>query len=1368
MPLASFDSQPKGKAAEQRTESIRQKIDAFLKRSAKDITELAEELYEANPFSKAYFIADAASIVFEHSIEEGIQFGEQLRLTPKQWREAILTARVSRKHRDVFSALQQTSEKISALENKTPFSNEGLQMTVPDEELKPFEKQVQKQFEPYAKARMAGFEGKTKNERVETRSIQDKALKHLEFVEYVMRGHYSTAEVFAEWENYFQNHGQAEILASIRDLSKKRQDEQQHEQDEGSIEYFATLVMQGASIDPFADKTGLHAKLMQLANKHKIRLTDEVYRVEQKMLIDGLKKDLEAKTGQELIRDEKTGEYRLKAGVERKEGAELVEMMKYELPPNVHRAIDQNSEFNHGVDVGLLHVGKNRRPAWSLTSARGQTDVYNGDSLLVFLGDNEVLAGEAGILFIQNSEIVYIDEQGKVEKRSKVSKNKVIPFEGGFCHRLDTGTEFYTPHGKFFMLEQGKFDPFPMEITGFTALNKDYCVIKYHRLVRGKNQQIEDVNYIAFLHADKNRPPLILGDSKDYAFSAQLSDHDYVNLPGIINDAASFEAHLTTGIVKDLGFDVERPNNDETCVYTEDENGSPKTARFVSKTKRYSLDFEKMPEKDWKDISHFTLEHLILRADGSFLVAKSIDGSNSDDPETIQVFSSTGKFLNESPNHPITIIEDCESGLEMTLRVTEGKVFVNELPVYDLAPGETVQVKDKKCYLYGHDAAGEGQLKAILEFKNWLSKDAQKSVDPEPEVQANLNLLNAVQNPSADSIRNIPYAFRETYFYKPDHARSKPKLNPFAHQSILKAVQNDSALFQENNASISSASRTKEFALALLERMYPDEMEEYRREQMRFSPSAVFDKAKNALGFAEADPMKLLQPDEATQLLSSSVEDLENRDTIFELRQPMQEFFATGIHSTYDAKKEHWIKSQFQFAKTEQGSGEACTVKIPRLSAGTYTLPLPIGAEILAERVHAIDAKGKEKRLPIRTQPNGHVVVETDTQTKAVAYSFLNQEKTVPQALSEKEFERAMLRAEKSQPEEFKRMRESFGTLPPECSAFINTEDFKQLEPLEKVQAIEQWIRANGYYDPEPKAEADKRRQQSSRPDMVWKHMAERAARVPAAQGKIFAGVCLDFALLQSGMLRKAGFATAIASGFQVNGTKAEGRHAHALSVIAWPNTKGGLEILQSDATPSSTDARAAHVAAPSLAEKREQAEKQQQESQQTAHQELEEILQQIYSADPSVIRKVENGKLERAVQWILAHEVKPTHVKHLQTLFDGYLYTPLKKIMLNTEENQRALQVELEALLQNAAISEKNRAGDESAQKKSGQQLLESVREFREALVKIGRCADEQKATNFIRGLISLSREALSTEEIRAVEAILAYLSTDQMLKAA
>lgn len=613
-----------------------------------------------------------------------------------------------------------------------------------------------------------------------------------------------------------------------------------------------------------------------------------------------------------------------------------------------------------------------------------------------------------------------------------------------------------------------------------------------------------------------------------------------------------------------------------------------------------------------------------------------------------------------------------------------------------------------------------------------------------------LDLLNLVHDPTLEGIRE----------YLTAHPRMPPRAGLSQHEAdVLGELFSDrdaAAALLATNAAVPDRAPER-LADELFRRMVPSSAEEQRSLGNRLSSAVDF--------FRKNPPPPLssaFSDRPSVELMGAGSEDLKDMRPVLEAREAIDTLLVRGIYGRYDAGKRTWERAYFPVRRENRGPTRETTMTLLAVAgAGRVSLPLPLDARLIPERVKGLTSDGKEVPLKVAQDSLGHATVELPSNVGKVLYSI--EQPLVPEPLhdpSEKEFE-AYVRT--FQREHGKDLNTQLARLPHDVEAEVKSPAFQALPPKQKLIRIETLVRNLSWYDTNNEEVSTLKVGKPPEEQIAITEERIHALRAQQKQGgpsskKRFAGVCADFALITATLLRKAGLPAGIMRGLHITGTTARMRDAHATAFVPWPDGRGGIRLVAVDGTPSSTEEIAANVAIPSLATLEEQATNITKETIEESRQVIEALLKSAQAHDVDSIRQLKNSKLEHALNVILHHEVKRTHLQVIGRVLDAYWYGGWNGIDRLAEK--KALREFLETEVQRA----RSETPETHATKPAGTQLLETVRSFIKKFQRGGAAGSVAEACDTLERVAALAKNELADVEHRALVAVITYLRAEKM----
>ena len=519
----------------------------------------------------------------------------------------------------------------------------------------------------------------------------------------------------------------------------------------------------------------------------------------------------------------------------------------------------------------------------------------------------------------------------------------------------------------------------------------------------------------------------------------------------------------------------------------------------------------------------------------------------------------------------------------------------------------------------------------------------------------------------------------------------------------------------------------------------------------RSDGSGIFDGRQNTTEFRDGDPKQSVN----TELLH--------------LREPMNEMLSTGIYGRYDSKRNLWEQAPFPLATNHIGSTREVTAEIQKTKGKkSVILPKGINASIIPERVIGIKAGGIEVALTPEFNTMGEARVklkedEDGEDIERVIYSQTIQDlPLVPETIGADEYQKFKMRCEKNFGLE---VSQPIAKLPTELKVFVKS--IVGLSPVEKLEAIESFVRSIAHYDFDNRTvQAEKSGKNITEIISVMTQRLKDLKRTAKPEernnftNKKYAGVCADFAKLTTALLRECGFVSGMIQGLQPGPgeTVLTDKNSHGVSFALWPAESYKAQVIVLDGTPSGTDDEEekllANVRFPSLSERSQAFKEQLVSLNNEAERELTALERLVASLDVEEIKKLQNGKLEKALNIILK-EVKESHLNIIRRALNASRYAGFDLVMMAHGDNAQ------EQAFQRFLVEEiaKERKTEKSEAAFKGGDLLNTIEEFTQRYSKDGYFGGELAALDIIQRIFDLSREHLNPVELRSATAVVTYL---------
>ena len=307
---------------------------------------------------------------------------------------------------------------------------------------------------------------------------------------------------------------------------------------------------------------------------------------------------------------------------------------------------------------------------------------------------------------------------------------------------------------------------------------------------------------------------------------------------------------------------------------------------------------------------------------------------------------------------------------------------------------------------------------------------------------------------------------------------------------------------------------------------------------------------------------------------------------ILTIDKPLRGFLVKEIYGHYSQATDLWSKVHFSASSGLYGQPEKTKITLlntEELDEVIMAKALP--AIIDSDQVKGIETK-KEENLRSRENTLGEAVALNQGAPNITYEYFSGEKEIIARNITQEEYDeykekfKTPLGNIEDVGEDERNFIEStahgldevFGDLPIDLELFL--ESISSLLPQHKVKAIHKFVKNICYYDHDNKEIAalkenvpfeERLKIMRSRMDQLRQEQRVKEHMF----SKQYAGVCRDFAPLTVALLRKVGLLSGVATGFQVNGTKAKVKNYHVAAYVVWPGNKGENRIIIIDTTPS-------------------------------------------------------------------------------------------------------------------------------------------------------------------------------------------------------
>jgi len=634
--------------------------------------------------------------------------------------------------------------------------------------------------------------------------------------------------------------------------------------------------------------------------------------------------------------------------------------------------------------------------------------------------------------------------------------------------------------------------------------------------------------------------------------------------------------------------------------------------------------------------------------------------------------------------------------------------------------------------------------KIALEFLNLENKETLNASE-----NNKLTLLNLVHNPQEQEI--------DDFFQNQEKPDGSPSLGASGVGVINKMIKQSPEFFLKTMSG--KKDRLQDLVSSkLISKIFPEYKEKEQNSWRNFGGYSGFSSGgENKQG--ESNPLDHLNSNESIAMIGGDPKEA-NPQEIMELRDNINELIVTGIYGKYENNE--WHKTYFPISIDLTEPTEEKTIILPSVKSGQkIVLPKTFNSKVIKERIKGINGQDEENKINSEIDSLNSTTVNVDNNTNKIIYSI--EQCKIPEILPEvsnKEYDSFKDKFNKNF--SFDLTREVM-PLSSELEIFIDS--IKDKKTKEKIIAIEKFVRDMSYYDFDNGEVISLKKNKSPEELLYIMEMRIEELRQKddqlkeALSNKKFAGVCYDFNLLTTSLLRKAGVVSGIASGFAATGKKVMSTNAHSTAFVVLPDAKGSNKVFTVDGTPSGLDGNPLPgLTLDSIEEKESKFQDQLDDFKKESDEKLEEMMEILEKQDPDEIKKLTNGELERILNNVLRYEVKTPHLKTLNRVLDAYWYSPVEK--LNFENNKAELENFLGAEIERQRKINK----DEEISKPAGTYLFETIESFVEKLIKGKKTDDLDRSLELTETIFDSVKSSLNNTEKRAVNSIITYLKAKKM----
>jgi len=625
-----------------------------------------------------------------------------------------------------------------------------------------------------------------------------------------------------------------------------------------------------------------------------------------------------------------------------------------------------------------------------------------------------------------------------------------------------------------------------------------------------------------------------------------------------------------------------------------------------------------------------------------------------------------------------------------------------------------------------------------------------------------LELLNLIHKPNLKDIDK----------YLEEHESDEASSITDSQANILSGALNSS---KELLLDIMPAKKDRSLSLLssrIIYKLFPEVLENIKKEKKQNNPEAI-NSFWTRMGFGRGSGRSGAEATDSQERHAN----LENRSSagtyeggdgggtergkkpveVFKLRENISAMFANNIFGQYRDGK--WSKIEFNVGKEVNTPFKEITNTLLNVgNSFNISLPKPLEARIIPERVKGIRADGTEINLNIQVNALQEVTCTSSEAVKEIVYSFKMSEAFKPlENISEKNYEKFL-----DSVEEKESLVEGISDLNEELEIFIYS--IKDKSPKEKLIAIENYVRNNSYYDDKNSEVREMKKDKNiSEVIDIMQLRAQELKEAGINKGsKKFAGVCADFALLTTSLLRKANIASGYLKGYKISGKSATTKDAHGCSFVLWPGDKGEARMVFVDGTPSGSSSEFGKeindaVSTPSIEEREAEFEKIKAEKEKESIKTLDEIEAQFDTLSEEELKELSNGRLEEALNNLLSYNINNDNLKRITKILEAYWYSPLSKLDLSKVENS----IQASSFLATQLEKVEDVVNDENKATSSlyGSELFNVLENYISRFKRDEMIEDTNAGLDVLEKIYELAKNDLNIIERKALSATMNYL---------
>ncbi len=593
-----------------------------------------------------------------------------------------------------------------------------------------------------------------------------------------------------------------------------------------------------------------------------------------------------------------------------------------------------------------------------------------------------------------------------------------------------------------------------------------------------------------------------------------------------------------------------------------------------------------------------------------------------------------------------------------------------------------------------------------LEAQEQVTISIPKESEPEEELfDQELLLLNTVHNPDVATIESLlgQESIDQKKSYK-ERLKEKFATSKQFAQFVTYYFQKYPQEFMSHN-SVKAVRARRQLLRDMRSLVAPDLVESERRN--RQSPQfnaggADYLSRSEAISYRGGDPLERKEGSESIAL---------------QLAKPLvQDYVSTG----YYAKESDgsWKRAEMPLDNRATGLVQENTITTTVCRPGSrIQLPLPIHSSYVPDSIKVIARDGSEQSIEIDIDSFGMGSVVLPAGFERCSYgiqeSLIHE---VPSEMDQHEFNKT--KAHILSQENGKQYFEKISGLPDIEKNFIAS--INNLEPQEKIKAIESYVQEIGYYDFDNRETINGKKDVDS--SELFYVMESRMSEIKSQNAdrdyskKRFAGVCDDYSKLTTALLREAGIPSGLMTGFRSGeDLTIDVNQAHATSFVLWRGPRGNITSYVVDGTPTGMNQeeqelmRQIGINPKTLEEKIKENEEIIEESQEDIQERIQELQQKIENLTPESLSKLSEQEIEQMLNLSLAHTVTWDSVQALERVLSAYKYSPM--YTYSVEDQVDALRQEFMRSMMRPEKTSDTYAAEQSGA--AGSAMLQMTRDF-------------------------------------------------------